>query len=153
MIADTNTDDQLYQTGEVDHTDLSEATLRTIWDDESNQYHDQLVEKLPTKFSYQIHLNYAKNNEDGTPDTNWNTAVANENFRQSLYYGLDLTGYWSRTNFIYPTHCENLAYTMKGLLYFSDGTDYVDKVVEQLGYSTKNEGTTSQRLDTTKAAD
>lgn len=153
MIADTNTDDQLYQTGEVDHCDLSEATLRTIWDDENNQYHDQLVEKLPTKFSYQIHLNYAKNNEDGTPDTNWNTAVANENFRQSLYYGLDLTGYWSRTNFIYPTHCENLAYTMKGLLYFSDGTDYVDKVVEELGYSTKNEGTTSQRLDTTKAAE
>lgn len=153
MISDTNTDDQLYQTGEVDHCDLSEATLRTIWDNEDNEYHDQLVEKLPTKYSYQMHLNYSKNNEDGTPDTNWNTAVANENFRQSLYYGLDLTGYWSRTNFIYPTHCENLAYTMKGLLYFSDGTDYVDKVVEQLGYSTKNEGNTSQRLDTTKAAE
>ena len=30
-------------------------------------------------------------------------------------------------------HCENNAYTMKGLLYFSDGTDYVTKVEEGLG--------------------
>ena len=31
------------------------------------------------------------------------------------------------------SHCENVAYTMKGLLYFSDGTDYVTKVEEKLG--------------------
>ena len=36
-------------------------------------------------------FNYAKKNEDGSDDTNWNTAIANEAFRQSIYYGLDLT--------------------------------------------------------------
>jgi len=154
MIGDGTMDDQLYQTGEVDQCDLNEATLRSIYDaGESNQYYNQLVEKMPRKFSYQFHLNFNKMNEDGTPDTNWNTAVANTNFRRSLYYGLDLTKWWARTNYIYPTHCENLAYTMKGLVYFSDGTDYVDRVVEKLGYPTTANADTPRRLDTAKAAE
>lgn len=150
LIEDVTVGFQLYKNGEIDHIDLSEANLRTIWEDENNEYRDLLVEKLPRKYSYQMHFNYAKNNEDGTADDNWNKAVANENFRQALYYGLDLTDYWARTNFIYPEHCENNAYTMSGLLYFSDGTDYVDRVKELIGMDGKADGT-PVRFDADKA--
>lgn len=150
IVEDTTVGYQLYESGEIDHMDLSESTLRTIYDDESNEYHDQLVEKLPKKYSYQFHFNYDKRNSDGTTDDNWNTAVANEAFRQSMYYGLDLTNYWARTNYIYPLHCENVAYTMTGLLYTSDGTDYTDLVTEKLGMA-ESDGTTSRRYDSSKA--
>lgn len=141
---------QLWQNGELDNISLSEADLRTIYDDENNKDHAYLAETRPKKFSYQMHLNYAKNNEDGTPDTNWNTAVANEAFRLSMYYGLDLTKYWSRSNFINPLHNENVCYTMKGLLKYSDGRDYTDKVQELLGMS-ESDGEHMRRYDKEKA--
>ena len=152
IVEDLSVGYQLYETGELDHIDLSEANLRTIYDDENNKFHDQLSEKLPKKYSYQFHFNYDKHFADGSVDENWNKAVANEAFRQAWYYGLDLTKYWSRTNFIAPTHCENNAYTMKGLLYFSDGTEYTKKVEELIGLP-ESDGTTPRRLDTEKAAE
>lgn len=148
IVDDTTMAYQLFENGEIDHTDLGEATLRQIYDDENHKFHDNLVEKLPRKYSYQMHLNYNRLNEDGTEDKNWNTAVANENFRLALYYGLDLNKYWARTNFIYPEHCENLAYTMKGLAYLSDGTDYTDLVKSQLKDVTKGEDGNYHRLNT-----
>lgn len=141
---------QLWQNGELDNIELSEADLRTIYDDENNADHGFLAETRPKKYSYQMHFNFDKKLEDGTPDENWNKAVANEAFRLSMYYGLDLNKYWARTNFIAPLHCENVAYTMKGLLYYSDGTDYVDKVVEKLGLP-ESDGTSSRRYDAAKA--
>ena len=132
MLEDGNQDDLLFQTDEVHYSALSEGNLRIIYDDPNHAFHGNLLEQRPEARSRQWHFNYAKNNEDGTPDVNWNTAVANEAFRLSLYYGMDLTNWWSRYNFINPEHCENLAYTVRGLLYFSDGTDYVDRVVEKL---------------------
>ena len=152
IVEDLSVGYQLYETGELDHIDLSEANLRTIYDDENNKFHDQLSEKLPRKYSYQFHFNYDKHFADGSADENWNKAVANEAFRQAWYYGLDLTKYWARTNFIAPTHCENNAYTMKGLLYFSDGTEYTKKVEELIGLP-ESDGTTPRRLDTEKAAE
>lgn len=152
IVEDLSVGYQLYETGELDHIDLSEANLRTIYDDENNKFHDQLSEKLPRKYSYQFHFNYDKHFADGSVDENWNKAVANEAFRQAWYYGLDLTKYWARTNFIAPTHCENNAYTMKGLLYFSDGTEYTKKVEELIGLP-ESDGTTPRRLDTEKAAE
>ena len=119
LIEDTTVGFSLYETGEIDNIDLSEANLRTIYEDENNKYHDYLTEKLPKKYSYQMKFNYAKKNEDGTDDTNWNTAVANEAFRKSIYYGLDLTKIYERSNLVNPLVCENTAYTMKGLVYFS----------------------------------
>ena len=133
MIDDANRDDQLFDTGEVDHCSLSENGLKTILDNPSDARNQELTETRFRKYSFQYLINYAKNNEDGTPDVNWNTAIANENFRKSLYYGLDLTNMWRRTNQIHPEKCENVAYTMKGLLYFSDGTDYVEHVWEKIG--------------------
>lgn len=129
---------QLYQSGELDNVDLTESNLKTIYDSASNVFHDYLVEKQPTKFSYLFHFNYNKLWADGTPDTNWNSAIANEAFRQTWYYGLELTEWLRRTNAINPLKCENNAYTMKGLVYTSDGRDYVDLVEEKLGIGKQN---------------
>ena len=149
LIEDTTVGFSLYETGEIDNIDLSEANLRTIYEDENNKYHDYLTEKLPKKYSYQMKFNYAKKNEDGTDDTNWNTAVANEAFRKSIYYGLDLTKIYERSNLVNPLVCENTAYTMKGLVYFSDGTEYTKKVEELIGLP-ESDGKTMRRLDTEK---
>ncbi len=155
IVDDGLADDALFQTGELDHCALNESTLRTIMQQgESHQYFNNLVETRPKKFSYQMHLNFAKNREDGTPDTNWNTAIANENFRLAWYYGLNLAPYWAYSNPISPQHCENLAYTMRGLLQFSDGTDYVDRVIA--GLDIPEEPLTagaSRRYDPDRAAD
>lgn len=140
----------LYQSGEIDHIDLTESNLNTIHNNENNEYYDYLVEKRPTKFSYQIHFVYGKNNEDGTPDTNWNTAVANTAFRQSWYYGLDLTSWYSRYNAINPLKCENNAYTMQGLVTLADGTEYTAYVEDLLGLK-EYDGENMKRIDTAKA--
>ena len=125
---------QLLDQGELDHVSLDQATLQEIYGDKNNKYNANLVEARPTKYSYQMHLVYNKNLEDGeTPDTNWNLAVANENFRKSLYYGLDLTGYFARTNSINPLSCQNFCYTGNGVSFTSDGTDYTQLVRDELG--------------------
>lgn len=152
MVESNDTAYQLYQAGELDEVILTESNIMTISNDENNQYHDQMVE-WPADFrSYQFHLNYDKKNEDGTSDDNWNTAIANEAFRLSWYYGLDLTEFYSRTNAINPMSCENNFYSMPGLLYTSDGTDYTELVRKELGLGEGN-GETMTRLDMDRAED
>ena len=146
MVESTDIAFQLYQTGEVDYTDLSESNLVTISGNENNDYYDYLVERPADKYSYQIHFNYNKLLEDGTPDTNWNTAIANEAFRKTLYHGWDISEYYTRINAVTPMVCENNFYTMKGLVYTSDGTDYVELVREEMGLPKEN-GETLLRLD------
>ena len=141
---------QLWQNGELDNIALAEADLRTIYNDDSNEWKPYLSETRPKKYSYQMHFNFDKFKDDGSADENWNKAVANEAFRLSLYYGLDLRNYWSRTNFIEPLHCENVGYTMKGLLYYSDGTDYAAKVEEKMGFA-PSDGENPRRFDAAKA--
>ena len=150
MVESNDVAFQLYQTGDVDYVQLGEAQVNTIAKDANNEYHDYLVPDVPSHFSYQMQFNYNKNKEDGTPDTNWNTAIANEAFRLSWYYGLDFTNYWKRVNAINPMSCENNFYTMKGLVYTSDGTDYTDLVRKEMGMTDEN-GTTPIRLDAEKA--
>ena len=150
MVESNDVAFQLYQTGDVDYVQLGEAQVNTIAKDANNEYHDYLVPDVPSHFSYQMQFNYNKNKEDGTPDTNWNTAIANEAFRLSWYYGLDFTNYWKRVNAINPMSCENNFYTMKGLVYTSDGTDYTDLVRKEVGMTDEN-GTTPIRLDAEKA--
>ena len=142
---------QLYQTGEIHNIDLTESNLTTINASESNEFHDQLVEKKPTKYSFQMHYNYNKLLEDGSPDTNWNTAIANTAFRQAWYYGLELTSWFARTNAINPLKCENNAYTMEGLIYLSDGTEYTQLVKDNLGIGEYN-GETMLKYNADKAA-
>lgn len=142
---------QLYTTGEIDHVALSESNLTMIYNDEGHEFHDELVEARPTKYSYLFHFNYDKQNDDQTPDTNWNTAVANEAFRKVWYYGLDMGNYYKRFNAINPYKCYNNSYTMKGLVYTSDGKEYTDIVQEKLGYEPST-GDGMNRLDAEKAA-
>ena len=149
MVESVDTAYQLYTTGELDHVDLSESNLTTIYNNESDPLHDQLVEKRPTKFSYQFHFNYDKHNDDQSEDTNWNTAIANEAFRKCWYYGLDLGSYYKRTNAINPYKCYNNCYTMQGLVYLSDGTEYTSLVQEKLGLPAYD-GETMTRLDSEK---
>ena len=59
---------QLYQSGELDEVLLTESNLKTISSNENNEYYNYLVEKPADKYSYQIHFNFDKYNEDGTKD-------------------------------------------------------------------------------------
>ncbi len=152
MVESASVAYQLFDQGELDHVSLEQATLQEIYDDAANKYNPYLVQARPTKYSYQMHLVYSKNLEDGTtPDVNWNTAIANENFRKSLYYGLDLTNYLARTNAINPLSCQNFCYTGNGVAFTSDGTDYTTLVLKELGmeYTTDS----YSRVDAAAAAD
>ena len=144
---------QLFKNGELDHVSLDQATLQGIYNGTSDaELKANLVEARPTKYSYQMHLVYNKNLEDGeTPDDNWNKAVANENFRKSLYYGLDLTPYLARTNAINPLSCQNYCYTGNGVAFTSDGTDYTALVRKELGL--EYDATKYVRYDAEKAAE
>ena len=150
MVESNDISFQLYQNGEIDYVDMSEAHINTIAKDPSNKYYDYMVPAVPSKYSYQFHFNYNKKKEDGTPDKNWNTAIANEAFRKSWYYGLNLSDYWKRTNAIDPMVCENNFYTMKGLVYTTDGTEYTELVKKELGLGETN-GNTPARVDPAKA--
>ena len=150
MVESNDVAYQLYQSGEIDYVDLTESNLTTIHNNTDHEYYDYLVELPAQKYSYQMHINFDKNKEDGTPDTNWNTAIANLAFRKSWYYGLDITEYYKRTNPINPMSCENEYYCMKGLIYTTDGTDYTELVRQELGLPEEN-GETMTRLDATKA--
>ena len=150
MVESNDISFQLYQNGEIDYVDLSEAHINTIAKDPSNKYYNYIVPAVPSKYSYQFHFNYNKKKEDGTPDKNWNTAIANEAFRKSWYYGLNLSDYWKRTNAIDPMVCENNFYTMKGLVYTTDGTEYTELVKKELGLGETN-GNTPARVDPAKA--
>ena len=141
---------QLYESGEVDYVALGEARINTIANNPDDPLYQYMIPDVPSKHSYQFHFNYNKNKEDGTPDTNWNNAIANEAFRKTWYHGLDLTNYFKRTNAIDPMVCENNFYTMKGLCYTSDGTDYVELVRKELGLAEEN-GETPVRVDAAKA--
>ena len=149
IVDSTDTAYQLYQSGEIDQVSLYESTIQTILDDPNHEYHDSMIPLQPIR-SYSIRFNFDKYKEDGTPDTNWNTAAANKAFRLSIYYGLDLTNYYSRLNPLDPLSCENEYYTMKGLAYTSDGTEYTELVRQELGLPELN-GQQIVRLDAEKA--
>ena len=134
MISDGTVTFQLYQNRELDEMDVGESTLTTIQADPNSEYNAQLCEKRPKKFSYQMHFNYQKNNEDGTPDDNWNKAIANTAFRQCFYMGLNLTNWYARTNKINPLKCENDCYTMPGVCYNTQGQEYSTLVAKEMGF-------------------
>lgn len=150
MVESNDVAFQLYKAGEIDQVTLTESNLQTIYNNPNHEFYNYLVELPADKYAYPIHLNYAKNKEDGTPDTNWNTAVANEAFRLSWLYGIDLTEYYKRTNSINPLSCENNFYSMKGLIYNSDGTEYTELVHKEMGLPALN-GKTMVRIDKDKA--
>jgi len=151
MVESADVAFQWFAAGDLDYIDLNQANLSTIYNNEGNEFHDNLVEARPTKYSYQMHFCWDKRNEDGTPDTNWNTAIANENFRLALYYGLDVTDYLACTNFIHPLSCQNYCYTANAVSVTSDGRDYTQLVRDELGLQYDSEKFV--RADAAKAAE
>ena len=147
MISDGSISLQLYQNRELDEVDLGESSITTIQADPSNEYNQQLCEKRAKKFSYCFIFNYDKMNTDGTPDENWNKAIANKAFRQCFSKGMVLNKFFARYNPINPLKCENDFFTMKGLCYTSDGTDYTNLVAKEMGLDGEAyDGKTMKRL-------
>ena len=147
MISDGSISLQLYQSRELDEVDLGESNITTIQSDPSNEYNQQLCEKRAKKFSYCFIFNYDKKNTDGTPDENWNKAIANKAFRQCFSKGMVLNKFFARYNPINPLKCENDFFTMKGLCYTSDGTDYTNLVAKEMGLDgAAYDGKTMKRL-------
>ena len=134
MLTDIVTGYQLYQNRELDEIELTESTVTQIQNDPSNEYNHQMCERQPKKYSFQFHFNYQRFNDDGTPDDNWNKAIANTAFRQCFMKGLDLTRYLARTNPINPLKCENDYYTMRGACYNTQGVEYTSLVGQKMGY-------------------
>lgn len=151
MVESADVAFQWFSAGDLDYINLNQANLSTIYNNEGNEFHDNLVEARPTKYSYQMHFCWDKKNEDGSADTNWNTAIANENFRLALYYGLDVTDYLARTNFINPLSCQNFCYTANAVSVNSEGKDYTQLVRDELGLQYDSEK--FARVDTAKAAE
>lgn len=133
MIESSDNAFQMFQAGELDAIGLTEANLQTIYRDKDHKYHNNLVENRPTKYSYQVHIQFDKKLADGKPDKNWNAAIANAAFRKALYWGIDWTDYLARVNAINPLKTTNLCYTANNLVTTSDGRDYTDLVKERLG--------------------
>ena len=147
MISDGTISLQLYENRELDEVDLGESSIATIQADPSNEYNQQMCEKRPKKFSYCFIFNYDKRKTDGTADENWNKAIANKAFRQCFSKGLELSKFYSRYNPINPLKCENDFFTMSGLCYTTDGTDYTSLVAKELGLDgEKYDGKTMKRL-------
>ena len=147
MIPDLSMGLQLYENGEVDNIDLTESNLTTITSDPNNEHNKFLCEKRPTKYSFQMHLNFQRKDENGNLDENWNKAVSNRAFRQCFYKGLNLINYYARTNKINPLKCENDYYTMKGLCYNTQGAEYTTLVAKEMGFDSQAyDGKTMIRL-------
>ena len=147
MISDGTISLQLYENRELDEVDLGESSIATIQADPSNVFNQQLCEKRPKKFSYCFIFNYDKRKADGTADENWNKAIANKAFRQCFSKGLELSKFYARYNPINPLKCENDFFTMSGLCYTTDGTDYTSLVAQELGLDgEKYDGKTMKRL-------
>ena len=147
MISDLSIGLQLYESGEVDNIDLTESNLTTITSDPNNEHNKFLCEKRPTKFSFQMHLNFQRKDENGNLDENWNKAVANYAFRQCFYKGLNLVNYYARTNKINPLKCENDFYTMPGVCYNTKGEEYTTLVAKEMGLDGEAyDGKTMKRL-------
>ena len=151
MVEDINKEYELFQTGEADEiVGLTESQLKTISSNPNHEWYNYLVEQKTRPFSYQMHFCYDVRNDDNTPDTNWNTAVANLAFRQSMYYGLDMTKYLARSNALDPLSDENYAYTANNVCKTSDGKDYTQLVLDKIGLQYSKEK--YNRYDPEKAA-
>ncbi len=153
----TNSSDEAYDLFTedlIDKVNLYEGDINEIINNPNHEFYNNIMPTTLNSYSYQWHWNYDKQvrNDSGklVEDENWNKAIANENFRKAIYYGLDLTQYYQRTTTISPLLAENNCYTMKGLVYTTNGTDYTDLVKTELGLKTPDYKT-MVRYDAAKA--
>lgn len=138
---------ELFQLGELNYPlGLSASTVNQIKNDPTNEWYDYMAKQADNSVSWGLFFNYAKKNEDGTPDTDWNKAAANENFRQCFYYGLDLYNYLATIDPLDPESAARGTMTVFGLCKMSDGSDYTDLVYDALDYH-PSENYSHQDLD------
>ncbi len=142
---------ELFEAGQLDYVEIDGPIADSLIRNGS-EYSDNLVSKVLRPYAYQMHWNFNKFDADKPildengnhahdyyekplyePDTNWNKAIANEDFRLSLYYGWELSNYYARTNPIDPLKVEHNTNTMVDVTYTSDGKDYTELVKERLG--------------------
>lgn len=114
-IKDSETALEYFERGELSYAPLS-TTQYTAEAEKGNEY---LVQTSLSTSSYGLLMNNSSTISDDA-----NAAINNENFRKSLYYGLDSDEYNVLT---VPTNVEEVrsyAFTARGFLYTSDGRDY-----------------------------
>ncbi len=144
----------LFELGACNIPIIPNAQVQIIRDDEYNQWHDYLVQQPAGTVKWGLIFNWGKKNEDGTMDTDWNLAAANENFRQAVYYGLNMYNYAATRDVIDPTSVIRGTMSAPGIATFSDGTDYANHVMELTGFN-PNENWSHQdpeKCETYKAA-
>lgn len=147
LKTDTESGWELFQLGELNYPlGLSASTVNQLKNDPTNPWHDYMAKQADTGVSWGLFFNYAKKLDDGTPDTNWNKAASNENFRQCFYYGLDLYNYLATVDPLDPESAARGTMTVYGLSKLSDGTDYTDLVYDAIGYH-PSENYSHQDLD------
>jgi oligopeptide transport system substrate-binding protein len=127
----------LFQSGEIDKIELTESAIRSIADNPSSEYYNNTVLEHMASYAGIGFFNFNKLNADGTPDTNWNTAAANDNFRKAFYYGIDFTAYLGRQNSLEPLASQGYTITGEGLASI-DGVDYATYVEGLLGLDSTN---------------
>lgn len=168
MVGDYHDAYRLFEAGQLDYVEIDGEVANDVVASGS-PYADNLVGKVLKPYSYQMHWNYNKYDADkpildaagnqqydyyGDPlyeeDLNWNKAIANEDFRLSLYYGWELSNYYARTNPVDPLLVENYTNTLTGVVYTSDGNDYTELVKERLDLGAYN-GESMVRLNQSKA--
>ena len=150
MVESTDVAYQMYCNGEIDEVQLNASYAHLINSNPDDPNYGKIVKMVPGSVSFFIWFNYAKNTEAGVPDDNWNKAVANEAFRQSIYYGADLTNYFAYTNPYEPLSLSINTITAYNMTKLSDGTDYTDLVLEEIGVPRVNE--TYPHMDADKTA-
>lgn len=100
----------MYYNGELDSVTLNDSNLTVILNEgPSNPYYDYLVPGRLDETSWSLVFNYNKQINNGTvadpdyvEDVQWNTAIANENFRKALYWGVDLYEYLAQKDPLDP---------------------------------------------------
>ncbi|MCD7954573.1 MAG: ABC transporter substrate-binding protein [Lachnospiraceae bacterium] len=147
-VDSTDTAWELFLNGEINYPGaLSTSTVNLLLSDSTSEWHDYVAKSAASSVTWGIFFNYAKNKEDDTPDTDWNTAVANENFRKCFYYGLDLYNYYATIDPANPESVAHGALTSSGLCSLSDGTDYTSLVYDLIDYDPVNGDYSHQDLD------
>lgn len=158
MVESAAKANEMFFNGELDHATLTDDNLTQILNNPDHEWYNYLVPTRKAKYSYCWVFNFHKFINQGTTaspdyveDVNWNTAISNEAFRKSLYYGVDFYEYMALANPLDPGSMEDLCYTMEGVCFFSDGTDYIERVKELIGLDGEREGDSLLRVNADEA--
>lgn len=164
MVGDYAEAFELFEAGQLDYVEINGDIAQELID-KGSTYSEHLVSKMLKPYSYQMHWNFSKRDPDtqtGTDENdarpeyasaeNWNKAIANEDFRLSLYYGMELSNYYALMNPVDPLSCENNTNSLVGTIFTTNGTDYTELVKGKLGIG-DYDGKVMVRYNKTKADD